>query len=517
MPEPGPRVRENGLPGKWGFDLLEHLRTFLNGPSPLTLLITGPSGTGKSTLLQTIIPSLKGPRLFLAYRSESPEGGRAWSAAAERAPVSILFVDPESRAPEDGEETSLGPELSMSFAPAAAQSGGSLPGPIAEGFARLAASGSGYVLVDSWDPSSEAVFRAQVGDRGSAHKCETTTQVLRSQVGRVPLRTILSLSGEPDPELVSLADGIVDLCWETADGFSLRVASVPKLRRMPVPQTRYLYALEQGVFYCPPQLPPGFHPPIGPPDADPSPVEGSIFPGSQAFADAFGRLRIHGITGLGISPRFPSSLADIFLIPMVAHVLKSGGRVVWFPGVASGPAQICHQLAAHVPADFIGERLRIVTAGAGDLGLGDLRTVVLPARHETGETHGSRSATPSPTTPIFPDAYDFLVRNPAGKTSLVAISLDGFKALAAVAGIALDPATFFLRISAYQHLPGRHAVSFGLASDPLMQAMMPIMDSYIRVEEKYGRTVLFGERPRTSPYLLDWTDSNGRYKLVALR
>jgi hypothetical protein len=517
VPEPSPRVRENALPARWGFDLLEHIEGFLAGASPQTLLITGASGTGKSTLLQTIIPRLKGPRLFLAYRSESPEGGRAWPAAAERAPVSILFVDPETPNPEGGEGAPAGPEVSMSFAPAVLQSGESLPSPIIEAFARLAASGGGYLLVDSWDPSSEAAFRAQASDHGSVRTFETTTPSLRSQVGRVPVRTILALSGDPDPELISLADGIIDLGWETVEGFSLRVVLVPKLRRTPVPQTRYLYALEHGTFYCPPQLPQGFHPPIGPPDPDPGPVDGTIFPGSRAFADAFGRLRVHGITGLGISPRFPANLADVFLIPLVAHTLNAGGRVVWFPALASGPSRICAQLAPFVPGDFIRERLRILTAAKGDAGLGDLRSVALPARGDRPEGYGARPVSESPTAPIFPDAYDFLVANPAGRTSLVAISLEGFKALAGIAGIALDPATFFLRISAYQHLPGRHAVSFGLASDPLMQAMMPIMETYIRVEERYGRTVLFGERPRTSPYLLDWTDPNGRYTLVPLR
>lgn len=502
---------------KDGFDLLNALGSFLATPPPLTLLIMGAPGTGKSTLLQSLIPLVRAPPLFVAYRAETADPARSIFTDSGDAVLSLFIVDPETESPEGPRDRGSEPGHSVSFAPVAAQSGAGVPATLSDAGARLATAGGGCVFVDSWDPASEAMFLTHGGGREHASTVEVQLGVLRKALGRLRIRMVLVATGDPGSELLSMADGIVDLGWETADGFSLRVASVPKLQRIPVPQPRYLFALDRGAFYCPPQHAPGFHPPVGPPDADPSPVVGMIFPGSQAFVDAFGRLRVHGITGLGISPHIPSNLADVFLIPMVAHTLKSGGRVVWFPPLASGPSQICAQLAPFVPADFIRERLRIVTAGTGDPGLGDLRTVALPVRRESGETRGVRSSTSSPTAPIFPDAYDFLLRNPADRTSLVGISLDGFKALAAVAGIALDPATFFLRISAYQRLSGRHAVSFGAASDPLMQAMMPIMDSYIRIEEKYGRTVLLGERPRTSPYILDWTDPSGGYKLVPVR
>lgn len=500
-----------------GFDLLQTLASFLETPPPLTLLITGEAGTGKSTLLQSLIRLVRAPPLFVGYRSETADRARSIFTDSGDAVLRLIIVDPEAVPPEGPQDSGSGLGDPFPFAPVAAQSGAGLPTTLSDLETRLSEAGGGCVFVDSWDPTSEAAFLAHGGGRGHARTVEVQLGVLRKTLGRQRIRTVLVAAGDPGPELLSMADGIVDLGWETSDGFSLRVASVSKLQRVPVAQRRFLISLDKGTFYCPPPPPPGFRPPIGPPDADPSPGEVTIFPGSQAFADAFGRLRIHGITGLGISSRTPSNLADIFLMPMVAHTLKSGGRVVWFPPLASGPSQICAQLTPFVPVDFIRERLRIVTAGAAELGLWDLQTVALPARRETGEARGVRTSTASPTTPIFPDAYQFLLQNPVDRTSLVAISLDGFKALAAVAGIALDPATFFLQISAYQRLPGRHAVSFGLASDPLMKAMMPIVDSYIRVEEMHGRTVLFGERPRTSPFILDWADPSGRYTLIPVR
>jgi len=300
------------------------------------------------------------------------------------------------------------------------------------------------------------------------------------------------------------------------EGFRLRVVSVPKLRRSPTPETRYLYSLREGVFYCPPQFAPGFRPPIGPPPPDPDPSEAGLFPGSVAFAGAFGRLRPHGMTGLEVAPRFPSSLTEVFLYPLVAHTLSVGGRVVWIPSASSGPPAVVAALTRFLPPDFLRERLRVLAPGPGEAALGELRAVVLPVRRESGEVREASGSGGAGVGPFFPEAHHFLRSTPEGRPSLYVISLDGLSALASIAGIPLNAETFPLIVGAYLRLPRFHGFGFGRSDDPLTRVMAAAVDTHLRVEERYGRTVLFGIRPRTNPYILDWGDDAGRYSLVQM-
>jgi hypothetical protein len=61
-----------------------------------------------------------------------------------------------------------------------------------------------------------------------------------------------------------------------------------------------------------------------------------------------------------------------------------------------------------------------------------------------------------------------------------------------------------------------HGFGFGRNDDPLNGPLLQNLDIQIQIEEKYGRTLLLGRRPRTRPYLLDWIDPTGRYSLVPI-
>jgi hypothetical protein len=496
-----------------GFDLVEHLRAFLDRPPPETLLITGAVGTGKSTLLQALVEGRKGPLAFIGYRSTPAVGGPE-GAASSPTTVSLLFVDPEGTRDEPSPSTAWNAEHSMSFAPAAMEPEDALPRPIADAVARLSAQGGGLLVVDAWDASTERQFREWGGAGASVRILPASIAFLRGRFGMLPVRGAIALSTEPDPQLLSAADGVIRLGWEDIEGGKVRVLSIPKLRQLPVPETRYLYTLHGGQFQCPPQLPTGFRPPLGPPDPDPEPDEDSLFPGSQSFASAFGRLRYRSLTGLQVPPRFASSLADVFLFPLVAHTLTVGGRVVWVPSPASGVSQIVGQLSRWVPADFVRERLRVVSAGGMDPSLGDLRSVVLPLRRESGGASEPRPASAPSVGPLFPDSFQFLRGTPEGRPALYVIYLDGLHALAAVAGIPVNAATFPMVVGSYMRLPRFHGFGFGRSDDPLDNSLVASVETHIHVEERYGRTVLLGRRPRTTPYILEWPDESGRYSLL---
>jgi hypothetical protein len=504
-------------PGRAGFDLVYLLRDFLHDPAPIYLVITGVAGAGKSSLLRALMTAMPSPKLFVAYRSRGGGSEDAGARGSGLHELSLLLIESGPATAAGPAPAAESPATMMSFAPASSEAEPDLPRAFTEAIVRVAVPPGGSVVVDTWDAASERQFRSEAGDGARAEVVNCPMERLRAQFGRAPIRGVFVLTSPPTRELLSTSDGVVHLEWEEMEGFHLRVISIPKLRRAPPPESRYLYTLHGGEFYCPPQLPPGFQPPIGPPDPDPGPDDSTIFPGNLDFAEAFGRLRFRGMTAFEVEPRFPSAVGDVFLYPLVSHALSMGGRVVWVPSATTTPSEIIGQLARFVPPDFLRERLRVLSAGGSDAALGELRSVAMPVRRESGQGGEIRAAIAPAVGPLFPDAFRFLQSAPDGKPALFVMYLDGIVALAAVAEIPVHIETYPLVVSSYMRIPRFHGLGFGRSDDPLLRGLLGEVDAHVRIAEKYGRTVLLGTRPRTSPYILDWTDASGRYSLVPVR
>ena len=497
-PEPGDRSAGTKEGPRFGFDPVAHLGAFLESPPPLTLLIIGESGSGKTLLSRSLAARHPGPRLFVAYRLPAS----ATEPTAPRArELSLLIVDPAE-----------GPA-----ADAPPPNPGDLPAPLSAALDRLSTQGGGIVVVDLWDPETEKELKVLATDSARVHEVSGPFDLLRGRFGRYPVRTIVALSRAPDPELLSGADGIVELGWEDVEGARLRVLTLSKLRRLPPPETRYLYTVDRGKFTCPPQLATGFRPPIAGPEPDPAPEPGSLFPGSRAYAEAFGRLRYRGLTAIEVPPRFHSAVADAILFPMVAQALALGGRVVWIPSATTGPLAITTTLSRFLPPDFFRERLRVLHPGGAEAALGELRSVVIPIRTEFAAVREGRPTESPASHPLFPEAQRFLKETPAGRPALYVVYLDGLRALAAVGGITVTPETFAMIVGGYARLPTFHGIGFGRTDDPVYKPLAAVVDNLLHVESRYGRTVLYGIRPRTPPYILDWPGEGERYSLLPVR
>ena len=487
-------------------DLVGQLAAFVTSPAPRVLLIRGAPGSGRSTLVRAVVQRLPGPILYVAYRA-----GVGTGASLE---ITLTILDP-TRTPEGaaGAERSP-PTVPLSFAPTGSTPSETFPPPLKEAIDRLVASGGGWVVADTWDRAAEEAFRAIASPAATVSRMTSPMTFLRESLGRLPLPSIVVIGEDPDPQVDAISDGVVVLRSEPIGDAQVRVLSIAAMRGAAKPDTHFLYSLGGGKFYTPTAHRPGFVGPAGPAEPEPNVESGTVWPGSAAYAAAFGRLRHHALTLLELDRSTSFDLADVLLVPMVVSVVRAGGRVVWVPPGLASPAKVGASLARFLPEEAISQGVRVLSGSPHD-SAGQLRTIGIgPGRGRDPGAPDSRSEDPS--APAFPAAYQFLRDRRGDGPALFLLSVEGLNSLAKVAGTTYDPATFPLVISTYARLRGFHGVGYGGGESPLVKEMVPAVDVHVRIHQRYGRALLVGVRPPTPAYLLDWTDSSGRYSLVPL-
>jgi len=498
-------------------DLLAHLTAFLSTPSPHLLLVAGPPGIGKTSLLTALRRRLNGPWILMAYRRNLMVTTDPALSVGPNPVVSLLMIDPEGSIHSETSSGGAAPSFSLAFSPSATQALDDLaPPPVLAALERLTAQGRAFMFVDAWDRHIETTFDIHPG-QGGVVEFVATTRMLRNLLSTLRLNVIFCAPSPLDPELQSLADGVVELGWEDQDGCRIRVASIPNLRWMSLGESRFGFTLIKGEFNCPPRTVAAFFPRIGPPAPDPEPIEGTQWPGSVDFAQAFGRLRDHSITAFEMPPALSQEYMDVIALPVAAHALLSGGRVMWIPSPQISPSFVCGELLRFVPRDSVSDRFRILSASGPDPALGDLKGVVLPVRMEAGEGEDLHAATAAPVPPSLSDAYQFLQQGRSDRPSLFVLSLDGLNAVASVSGMRVRPELIPFTLATYMQLPRFHGLGFGRTGDPLIQASILSMKTHLKFQHRLGRTLIFGARPETPGYMLRWMNREGRYSLLRMQ
>lgn len=500
------------------FDLVGYLAEYLRTTEPKFILILGPVGSGKSTLLQALVPRIEGPKVFVAYHVENPPSPGTESAA-NPPDIRMLVVNPlhERGAPSDSPRESE-PSALLAFSPQGQDVQTSMPPALLEAQRLLSERGPGTIVVDTWDRASEAFFRAQAKGVGSVQTIAapgSTLAAMRFSLVANPVHIVLAIPSEDGRALMSVADAVTELQEEGRNESRLRVANILKVRGTPPMAREHLYTLERGRFHSLPRLSAEFRPPVGPPDPDPEPTTNSLWPGSSAFARAFGRLRYGGFTAMPLSPTTSDAMPRAIIVTLVLSVLLAEGRVAIIPAPSIRPVSMLDVVRRFLPEDWIRERLRIVSAGGDDPNLGDLASTILPANPRRSRVKGGETeAGATPSQLLFPEMYRFLQDRPATTPALLVASVEGLRSAASTMGTPVNDAMVPVEIGLYGRIPRCHIMGYGSAQDSALAFVRGMADTLIDLETVHGRPVLFGVRPRTSPFLIDWPTPDGRYALI---
>jgi len=498
--------------------VLSYLSSYLAAPGPKFLVVSGPVGSGKSTFLRSLLTTLDGPKLYLAYQTSSPGGSANPDGAS--APVQMLLADPQFAGADDRPLPAGGTgSPPLAFSPQERRMNTGIAGPLADAVAAMSTRGRGSIIVDSWDRGSEAFFRSMAPRPGSVRTFLAPPSDLAAlQAGILGTTTHLVLGVTPElgAPLYTLADALVELKAEEHPRGRLRLCAVTKVRGGSPPPPPSLYTLDGERFLSLPPLPSGFRPPMGPPEPDPDPAEDSLWPGSAPLAATLGRLRYGGMTAFTLTPDCPDTLPVALAGPVVAHALRAGGHVVWIPAPSVRPTRLLGLLAPLVPADWIRERLRILSATGDEPGLGEFKGVIVPLPRAAAESQVARPSGTAVAGPLFPEVYRFLRARAESTPALYVVSLEGLRATTATAGIRIDDSTLAAVAGFYARVPRFHLFSYGGTGDPAAPQLMPVADTLVHLEVLHGRPVMFAGRPKYSPMVFDWTGDHGRFALLPI-
>lgn len=490
-------------------DLLAELARYLSGPDPILLVVHGAPGSGKSSLVRALVDRLARPPLLLAYRNWSPSSvpsSRSGHLAA------VLMVDPEG--------TEFTPPTSLAALPTfsgEADARGDdpearLPLDVALALERTAHH-HGTLVLESWDRTTEAWFRHRLDSATEPEEFALPARSLHGLLARLPIPTMLVVPTALDAELASLADGIVELGSERLGAAQFRVMSVPKLRTQTALEASYVFSLEGGEFYCPPPMPPDPPEAGGTAEPDPDPEAGGLWPGSRAFAEAFGRLPQNSLSALQVTPGLRAEVAEVIALPLLVHALRCGGRVVYAPSASTPPGALWRRLSRHLGEDRLRAGLRLLAVGEAGPNEQPWTASMLTAGAAGPGAHSAAEGSAAPVRPVFEAAHQFLSAAAPGRPALFVVSFDGLKAIAAASRVRYDPSTFPVLVSAYQKIPGFCGLGIAAIGDPLAVSLDAGVRSLVRLEERYGRILVYGVRPPTPCYVLEWGAGADGYRL----
>lgn len=486
-------------------DLPRELYDFLRRPTPQSLLIRGPPGSGKTTLGLALLENYPGRKVLISSRVSKDELLRQFPRLGQDGGVTVVDGGQlRETLPRTGSVVRGAQQLLVDAEADPTARGLWLPSPVREALGHLRPEQGALVVIDSWDALIERYLGSRLGSTGGLPDRPELERDLLDLMGQGPLFVALVVEGAAPTNLDYLVNGVLETGWEGGDGRPERWVRLLKLRGVRIDSRQYPFSLEAGRFHCITPLAGSPSPFVARAEPEPDPAPGTVWPGSTDYAQAFGRLGVHRLTFLERDDGVPDVAPRLLVSTAVAHVLRSGGRV----GATLPPTVLpeeFHRTYGHVVprADFVRQVRLLTAARASDLPE-DLRPIVLPGLdpHAVG------------TEPRSPELERFLSEGPADRPGLLVTWLSGIRAVDRTVPPAYTAESLAgITLHYVMHCP-IHAIFVGSSADPLTGLLRTMASVRLRLHQRHGRVFLYGEQPVTTSYVLAEGDESVSYRLM---
>jgi KaiC/GvpD/RAD55 family RecA-like ATPase len=482
---------------------------FLARPPPETLVVRGPAGSGKTTFALALLSSFTGKRLFASTRVSPQKLARnyPWLATGEGEGIIVFDASDRGAALRNSAKVLQGLEAIASGAPVDPASFAEWMPPAFSEAAMSAVRGVPTMLVfDSWDATIEGFLDAPTPPGARPYDRLAIERLILSQFATGPYHVVLVLERNEATPLDYFVDGVVSLENRLVDEREERWLHLQKLRGVRLDLASYPFTLEGARFRCITPMVAGGHPRLNPPDPDPSPTPGTLWPGSVDFAEQFGRLPVGFVALFEREIDVSDEAINIVLAPFISEVLLKGGRVFHVLGSRTEPKSIWEACRSLIPHDKFQQQVRILTpatgAAAGDP---DLKGVVLPLPRKSD----------SSVEPRVPEAVRFLSEGAkTGAPNLAIIWASGLASLGAVTGAPYRPETLPLIMLDYAVGTNLCGIFIGVLGDPLIDSVRAIAPRRLCFSSRSGRVFVYGKSPMTPKFVLIEGEEKTPYRLL---
>ena len=485
------------------------LVNFLSLPPPETLVVSGPAGSGKTTLALALLGSFRGNKLYVSSRVEAKKLNRnyPWLGVAESKDVTVVDATDWGTSLRDSARL-------LEYFRSSNKPGGGvdesmramMPAPFREA-TELARRGTPSMLVvDSWTAVVDRFLDAPRTASAPAPAREEVERLVLTRLSTGPFHVVLVLERNDPSALDYIVDGVVRLEKRLVDERGERWLHLEKLRGIRLNQALYPFTLEGARFQC--ITPVGREAPnrLRPPEPEPVPPVEGLWPGNAEFAEQFGNLPTGLVCLIERDPDVPDGSINLVLGPIIAQVLGSGGRVFHVLGPRTQPKSIwesCKPLMTH--EKFV-EQVRILTPAAvlaePDP---DLKGVVLPLPRKT-ET---------PVEARVPEAVRFLREGAqANLPGLIVVWASGLATLGALTGAPYRPETLPLLMLDYASGANTYGVFIGQVDTPLVDSLRAVSPLRLHFRARAGRVFVYGKHPVTPSFVLIEGTEDAPYRLL---
>jgi KaiC/GvpD/RAD55 family RecA-like ATPase len=487
------------------------LSAFLRLPTPQSLMVRGPPGSGKTMLSLALMEAFNGRRIFVSLRTtrqnlldQIPWLGRIPPGEFELvdAGAEVDRVELHARAARAAKDllsdAALSPETQDFLL---------LPGAVQAALGLADHRHPTMIVFDSWDAVIDQYFERQAPPGDSVPSRTEVERRLLAQMMHRQIMLVLVLERDSPSILDYHVDGVVETSRHAESGRLERWLSMPKLRGVWIGTDMYPFTLAHGKFAAITPTGAGERYRFEPPAEDPRPEAEGLWPGSTDYATGLGRLRAGEFTLFELDSTVPREIPRVLIGPMIVQALRLGGRVLLLPPPSSDPEDAYVSIREHVPVEALRRHLRVLSAVQIDPGSAELAEVYVPT-HRIGWTKTGLSV-PVPEDPSF-----LHEAQGSERFSLVVAYMSGLQTLTESAGQTLSPG-ILAGLAASVFPRGKvHGLLVGRSGDPHLDMFGPVMETQLRIRCPHGRVFLNGHRPYLAPLVLSQEAPGEPYRLT---